>query len=341
MPNYSKLSKNLKENILAVLAGSNTNSQLNQLVAVSHTLAHSFLASKATAGTLVSVYGLNISDLAYDCIAEIFQKDSDGNYVQLFSYFNGLSLTTAREEEILAHLRRLVFSKVNQGVYRLYSEADSSLAKILRNIKIAIGSLKNFTEIERFGEPCISPSLCDTLEDYPAIDREMLERQFVKHTTGREHIPELLAKLALFLREQNEQCRIVPFVMVGILFRTIYTCRQDFPEQMVMADAELVDSDTSATIKTVCNAIRKKNESKYVAGGKVTPEMFEKYFLVLEEELCEKFMGKDGHDFSLYDSLKKLTPDLTSEDYKKKHRNRIEYLLKQVNKEAVKRLKDA
>jgi hypothetical protein len=338
---YRNLSKNLQEDILAILVGSHTNDHLNRLVAVSHTLANSFLASKATAGTLVSVYGLNTSDLAYDCIAEIFQKDSDGNYIQLLSYFNGLSLTTAREEEILAHLRRLVFSKVNQGVYRLYSEADPSLAKILRNIKIAVNSLKNFMEVERFGEPCIVPSLIDTLEDYPAIEREFLEQQFIKHTTGREHIPELLAKLSLFLREQNERCRIIPFVMVGVLFRTIYTCRQDFPDQMVTVDAELVGSDTSAIIEAVCRDTRKKNERKYVDDGKVTAEMFEKYFIVLEEELCEKFIGKDGYNFSLYESLKKLTPNLTKEDYKKNHRNRIEYLLKQVNKEVIKRLKDS
>ena len=223
MSKYLHLSENLRENILAILAGSHTHAQLNRLVAVSHTLANSFLASKATAGTLVSVYGLNTSDLAYDCIAELFRKDTDGNYIQLFSYFNGLSLTTARDEEILAHLRRLVFSKVNQGVYRLYSEADPSLAKILRNTKLAISSLKNFTEVERFGEPCIAPSLCDTLEDCPAIEREFLEQQFIKHTTGREHIPELLAKLSLYLREQNEHSRIIPFMMTGILFRTIYT----------------------------------------------------------------------------------------------------------------------
>ena len=340
MSKYLHLSENLRENILAVIAGSHTHNQLNRLIAVSHTLANSFLASKTTAGTLTSTYGMNTSDLAYDCIAELFRKDADGNYIQLFSYFNGLSLTTARGEEILAHLRRLVFSKVNHGVYRLYSEADPSLAKILRNIKIAVGSLKNFTEVERFGEPCITPSLCNTLEDYPAIEREILEQQFIKHTTGREYIPELLAKFSLFLREQNEHCRIIPFVAVGILFRTIYTCRYEFPDQVVSVEAELVESDTSAIIKTVCIDIRKKNERKYVDGGKVTAEMFEKYFQVLEEELCEKFIGKDGPDFSLYESLKKLSPDLTKEDYRKDHRNRIEYLLKQVNKEATKRLKD-
>jgi hypothetical protein len=338
--NYLHLSKNLKENVLAILAGSHTYDQLNRFIAVSHTLANSFLASKTTAGTLSSTYGMSTSDLAYDCIADLFQKDADGNYIQLLSYFKGLSLTAARDEEILAYLRRLVFSKVNQGIYRLYSEADPSLAKIIRNVKIAVNILKNYNEVERFGEACIVPCACDTLENYPIIDRDVLEQRFAALTTGRELVPELMAKLSLYLREQNEHCRVVPIITVAILFRSTYNCRQDLPNQVVMEDVELIASDTSATIKNACEDVKNKNLIKYVEDGKVSKEMFEKYFIVLEEELCEKFIGKDGHDFSLYESLKKLSPGLTKEDYKKNHRNKIEYLLKQVNKETVRRLKD-
>ncbi|MBI4810499.1 MAG: hypothetical protein HY800_03480, partial [Ignavibacteriales bacterium] len=111
-------------------------------------------------------------------------------------------------------------------------------------------------------------------------------------------------------------------------------------DQVVSVDSKLIESDTSAIIKKVCCEVLKKNERKYVDGGKVTTEMFEKYFHVLEEELCEKFIGRDGYDFSLYESLKKLNPELTKEEYMKNHRNRIEYLLKQVNKEVIKRLKE-
>ncbi|MBI5475393.1 MAG: hypothetical protein HY964_01490 [Ignavibacteriales bacterium] len=340
MSKYLNLLKNLRENILVVIAGSHRHDQLNRLIAVSHTLANSFLASKTTAGTLASTYGMSTSDLAYDCIADLFQKDADGNYIQLLSYFKGLPITTAKQEEVLAHLRRLVFSKVNQGIYRLYSEADPSLAKIIRNIKIAVNVLKNYDEVEKFGESSLVPSACNPLEHLPPIDKDLLEQRISAITTGRELVPELMAKLSLYLREQNEHCRVIPIVTVAILFRSIYNCRQDLPNQVVMEDVELIASDTSATIKNVCEDIKNKNQIKYVGEGKISEEMFEKYFIVLEEELREKFIGKNGHDFSLYESLKKLSPDLTKEDYKKNHRNKIEYLLKQVNKEAVKRLKD-
>src|SRR5271169_1856494 len=198
------IANGLRVIIPSILAGSHSRKDLNRLIGVSHSLAASFLANKATTESLISVYDLTTSDLAYDCIADLFQEDGDGKYRQLQAYFAGLSISTSHDEEILAHLRRLVFSKVNQSIFRLYSEADPSLSKILRNIKLAIHSLKNFEELDRFGEPCIVPSLCDTLVHLPPFECEELEHCFLQVTRGNELIPDLLAKLSLLLREQIE-----------------------------------------------------------------------------------------------------------------------------------------
>jgi DNA-binding transcriptional MerR regulator len=340
MYNHQTLSKGLRENLLSLIAGSGTREQINALVKVFHALAHSFLMSKATSEKLTSVSGLKISDIAYDCIAELFHQNDAGNYLQLQAYFAGLSLSASRNEEVLAHVRRLVFSKVNHGIYRLYSESDPSLAKILRNVKLAVNSLQNFVEMERFGESCLAPSLCETLEHFPPLERDELEQQFLGETTGREPIPELLAKLSLFLRNQNERCRIVPLVTAGLLLRTVYTRKQIERTSSVIEDANFVHSDAVAIIQRACASIRERAANKYVARGKVKEEVFEKYFVVIEESLCEKFIGSDGVDCSLYDNLKMQIPELTKEKYMKHHRNRIEYLLKQVNKEVVKRLKE-
>ena len=164
----ARLLAGLRENLRFMLAGSHSPAQLNCVVAVAHALATSFLLSKRSAGRLSVLHGLNHSDLAYDCIADIFQLNEGGTYVQLSAYFAGINLKLASEEETLAHLRRLVFSKVNHGIFRLYSESDPVLAKILRNIKLAIASLGSFVELQRFDESCIAPSLCETNEHLPA-----------------------------------------------------------------------------------------------------------------------------------------------------------------------------
>lgn len=339
MYNHSKLSIGLREILIAVLGNSCRREQLNQLIKVSHSLANSFIGSKTTAGNLSMVSGLTTSDLAYDCIAELFQQDSEGNYIQLKAYFAGLSIAMSRDEEILAHLRRLVFSKVNHGIFRLYSEIDPTLAKILRNIKIAINTLKNFTEFERFGEPCIAPCACNMLEKLPAFERDELHRFFIRDVSGRENIPDLLAKFSLFLREQTECSRVIPLVIAGILFRDVYAQKEVAYEEASFDDT-LLKSDAAALIKKVCREVENKTSRKYVGKGKVKSNIFESYFRVIEEVLIEKFIGMDGEDISLCEMLKNHIPGLTDAEYKAQHRNIIEYLLKQANKEAVQLLKE-
>ena len=340
MYNHRSLSTGLRESILSAINGSATREQLNRLVSVFHSLASAFLASKSTCGMLTHVSGLKTSDLAYDCIAELFQQNRDGNYIQLVSYFSGLQLSAARDEEILAHARRLVFSKVNHGVYRLYSQADPSLAKILRNIKLAVYSLKNFTETDRFGEQCLIPVLCDALEHLPPFQREELEQLFIPVTRGKEVIPELLAKLSLFLREQDRNCRIVPLILVGLLFRSVYNAKQSVHSNTVEIEDATVVRDTEDIISKVCRDLKTVTSKKYVEKKNIAGEVFEKYFHVMEEGLTEKYIGSNGQDFSLFDNLRRYLPDLTKEEYKKRHRNKIEYLWKLVQKEAVKRLKE-
>lgn len=286
------------------------------------------------------MHGLNISDLAYDSIAEIFQKDENGNYIQLCSYFSGLLLTSATDEEILAHLRRLVFSKVNHSIFRLYTEIDPSLAKILRNLKIAINTLRNFSEVERFGEPCIAPCMYDTLGHLPPISFEKLERDFIPYVKDYDNVPELLAKFSLYLREQEDHSRIIPMVTVGLLFRAVFVHTHETPTKAVEIDDVLLVDDSIKIIREACEQVQKKNKNKYVDRRKIDNEIYQNYFKVLEEALYEKFIGNDGHDFSLFESLKQYAPYLTKADYMKNHRNKLEYLLKKTNKEVIKRLKD-
>jgi hypothetical protein len=340
MYNHRNLSAGLRDNLSSVVYGTSTRDQLNQLVAVFHALASAFLASKSTCGMLSNVTGLKTSDLAYDCIAELFHQNKNGDYIQLVSYFAGLQLSSARDEEILAHARRLVFSKVNHGIYRLYSQTDPSLAKILRNVKLAVYSLKNFTETERFGEQCLTPVLCDGLEHLPPFQREELGQLFIPVTRGSEVVPELLAKLSLVLREQCERCRIVPVIHVALLFRSVYDTKRGIQKDSIQIEDAAIIRDTEDIIKKVCFELKSQMAKKYVDRKKFSEDIFEKYLHVMEEGLAEKYIGNNGNEFSLFDNLKRYLPDLTRDGYRKKHRNTIEYLWKLAQKETVKRLKE-
>jgi hypothetical protein len=335
----NRLSAEVRDSLLAASRGACSRAQLNVLVKVSHAMASAFLAGKSASLLLRSMHGLNVSDLAYDCIADLFARDDQGKLRQLEAYFSGLPAVSASDEELLIHLRRLVFSRVNHGVFRLCGEADPALAKILRNIKLAVATLKNFTETERFGEAHLRPSLCDALEEEPPFEPEELERRFLAVVTGNEMVPELLSRLSLLLREQTDRCRAVPLMAVGMLFRSVYEKKRLAPAEAVNADDTLVSADTEAIIRSACDAVKHKAREKYTASGKLSEAEYELYFHVIHDELCGKYLGGDGSKVSLFESMSRRMPGLGRDEYVRTHRNIVEYLLRLAQAEAEARLR--
>jgi hypothetical protein len=70
----------------------------------------------------------------------------------------------------------------------------------------------------------------------------------------------------------------------------------------------------------------KEYHPRYVGKKSVTEETFIGYFEVVEAHLRLKLIGGDGADFSFYEDLRTRLPGLSSEDYRKEHRARLEYL---------------
>jgi len=219
----------------------------------------------------------------------------------------------------------------------MYNEADPSLGKILRNIKLAVQGLHNFKEVERFGEPCVVPSACGTLEHLPEVDLSELEKQMRYHAHCAEHIPALLAQLSVYLREQTQHSRIIPLMMAAMVFRSLY---YDVPDDReITIDDQFTVRDASAILHHVCCRVMNETEPKYVGKKKVESHIFKKYFEVIEENLHATIIQQDGERMSFFTSLKSLMPELTEKEYKKNHKSRVEYLARLAHKRAVKELK--
>ncbi|MFO7846740.1 MAG: hypothetical protein R6V27_09285, partial [Balneolaceae bacterium] len=55
----------------------------------------------------------NLEDLAWDFIADLFQKNEGGELIVLAEYFKGRNLESLTDGDIQMELRRLVSSKVD------------------------------------------------------------------------------------------------------------------------------------------------------------------------------------------------------------------------------------
>ncbi len=60
---------------------------------------------------------------------------------------------------------------------------------------------------------------------------------------------------------------------------------------------------------------------------------------VIEENLTQTIIHQDGKDFSFYERLRSLQPELTKEEYRDTHKAILEYLARLTHKQAVKELK--
>ncbi len=330
----------IKPIINAILENNPSPNFISELIFLCRKIALVHLRRKALTGRLHSdICAIPLDDLAIDCIADLFQQDDDGNVVQIKSYFEGLSLENISDEDILTHLRRLICARVNQSIFRIYNEMDPSLGKILRNIKLAIQALHNFEIIDRFGENCIIPSKCETLEHLPVLDHDDLERQLRRTANGSESIPELMAILSRYFREQTYSSRIVSLMKVALIFRSIYSNRIDAEGQETNIEDQFIVGDISSIIHEVCRRMRLETETKYTKKKNVDPETFKKYFDVIEDNLYQTIINKDGERSSFYESLKSMMPGLTKEEYRKRHKSKVEYLARLTHKRAIRELK--
>ncbi len=333
------LLRDLRTSLTHILAHSHTKSELNHLIKVCHTLALIFLQHKVSEiNRDLRFHSLNNSDIAFDCIADLFQQSDDGGLVRLEVYFQGIDIQNSSDEELLSHLRRLVFSKVNQSIFRIYNESDPSLGKIIRNIKLAVQSIHNFEIVNRFDEICITPSGCDSLEHLPQLERGDIENHLRSDKHGGGTIPQQLAHLSLCLRQQSSFSRLVPVVGVALAIRSL-SQNQIEPTVFTVNDNHLDTLDSLALIRRACSKTHGETKPAYVGKGKITEDIFEKYFNVIEEHIVNRLVHNNGEGYSFYKGLQSYVPELNEEEYRRTHKSKLEYLARLTYKRAVDLLK--
>jgi hypothetical protein len=329
---HGALAHNLSQNLLAITSGTHTSDQLTAVIRVSHALSISCLHARHIPSVLKETHGLSVPDMAMDCIAELFEQDRNGSLVQLCAYFDGIPLESCSDEETLVHLRRLVFSRTSNGLFRFYNEADPTLGRVLRNIKLAVQSLKHFEEHDVCGEPSIVPSACDSLRHLPPADRETLERSLAVAISGRQSVPSMLAQLSSYLRGQRLHSRLVSLIDVAVVFRALYTRPLLLPGLMESGSEQTLQMDVEKILQQVHRQAQTAAEKAYVSRGKMSSELLDVYFRVIDSGLRANFIEFDGADFSLFAALSREIPGLTKEAYRKKHRARLEYLSREAHK---------
>jgi len=165
----------------AILTGTYTHLDLREFVQLCYNLALPLVRKKVHSGKIkLEILGLTENDVVQDIFADLFRIDEGNNFPRLQKFFQESISDPDKlsEVELVHELWRLVCATVKHEMTRLYMEVDPTLAKILRNTKLAVEKTGLFEEIDRFGEKHLVPRDTDPHFELPPIDLEQLQTEF-------------------------------------------------------------------------------------------------------------------------------------------------------------------
>lgn len=339
MHGQMKFTPHDRRTIQAILDGTYTPLDVREFVQFCYLLALPLVRSRAHRGKLsFEILGLKEIDVVYDCLADLFRRDSEGSFVQVKSYFESQKIDPLKthEDEILLALRRLVFNRVHCSLVRLYSEADPVLGKILRNVMLELERSQLFEHRARFNETYLFVTNDDQLFERPPAPPEFLRVRFSQIVSVRDSIPAMVEKLHRVLIAQSDYHRAVPLVAAALLFKEAYAAGKDAEEAVASTYDDQSEQDEIGCVAViVCRSLATKTRDTYVGTGKRSAKVFEQYIETVREILLGEFCGQGADGVSYYEHLKTKMPGLSKATYAKRHRTVLEYLARQAKDDMI------
>lgn len=286
----------------------------------------------------ILTYYDRLEDLAWDCIADLFERDENGHFSQLETYFKNVEINAIHEGDLVSLTRRLIFSKVNDGLFRNHKNFDKSLSKIIRNLKLAA---KGHPEID-ITIVNNQTSLVFEIEenDGPSIPPEILEAWLFRHIEPKLNTKDILELVFELFRQNQVYNNSIPVVWLAQSIRHVYTkMNGDFKEVPAHSKPNFFNGELTAFIEQIIDLKKGDLYKSYVETGKISSTLFDHYLNAVVEILHDDFIEDDPVADSYFEHLAKYMPQLKKDTYREDHRQYLEYLVKIIRKDFTNEVK--
>ena len=288
----------------------------------------------------IEIYPHNISSIALDFIAELFQRDEENKFFEIAEYFTEeRNIDKLSDEEILDEFRTIIFSKLNDGIIRLYRDRDPFLAKIIRNLKIAVKKSNRFYLFNRFGDLYIGDHTTDLDESKGVYPIDSLEKEFHFGNARSNKVIDYLETIFTTLH-QSEYRKFYSLMDVAFIIKRIVSRHNDSFQTLFQLDEDLHDIDVRSIVNSSLVELKEELHLKYVVKNKLDEIEFSGFYNALNEFVERTYIFTDGHDLSHFDYLKNHMPTITHEEYRRHHRVYFEYMTKLAKKHIESNLKE-
>lgn len=329
----AELTKKLRYLIKSFIFGFPSINEINELVNISHKIALAYLRTKFLSNKYVeNRFGINIDDLAFDVIADIFARDNNGKFVEIDKYFKQFgNLPVLSDDELFAGLRRLVFSATNVRFFKIYGELDTALSKIIRNLKITLKNHSSVKVIVHNEENFLAPRNTENLLlDLPFIPEEILSPEFYDRVSSKSSLRDMLTAIGDVLEEQKNYKKIASMIEVAILIKEAYATDSlnKMGNEEISAEQTIFNEQIKSIAQEVVSSLKTQYSSRYVEKEKLLKTEIAAIFNATEEIIINHFCSGDGDLASYFSIVQKHSNDLTKDIYLSKYRVILEYLAK-------------
>jgi hypothetical protein len=328
---------NLKEAFIICLSGKQKFAECRYIIDYAHTIALAYLRMKISSGHLYTHSGEPLEDLAWDFIAELFERDDNHSFVVLNEIFSAQDLKVAHVEEVEHQFRRVIITKVDDNIFRSNGEKDLSLKKIIRNLKNAVNNTGATRQIEvHHGYLLINN--CLNGNSQPLLSpTDILEIELCHRLRDTMQMPEVLAEVVDILETFRLHQNKISLVAVAICIRKAFVhVNDEVKKTHVGKDSEeaLHQKSLLKRIEKSADQVKKTVGRKYVKKGVLNAEELHHFMLAVKQILKLEFVEK--HDeANHFDCLASIIPSLDYEEYRKNSRQVLEYLVKKTRSEIL------
>lgn len=324
----------IRKELGLLLSGVYSEKDLNRVVEFFKRYAVGYIRMKRKVGNSFCRID-DIESVAYSSISELFSRDADDRFPNLERYFGSKPVGRLPDHELEPEIRRLIFTKVNDYLYRRLGDYDPSLKKIIRNIKSAFasGDFDRYTEISG-NTVYLKSHICeDTL---PELPHELLEIYLCSRINRSSMIPEILAAAIEIIDRQELYQKRIGITALALSIRNSFIALQNHHEQEENRTMRtILNGDLEKFIGISKKNVQEKISAKYLKSGKMDRDEMQSYFSAAADILNDQFVDEKQFKDSQFEYLNSYMKNLDYEQFRNLHRKRLEYFVKLVRVEMI------
>lgn len=320
----------LKSTLATLAGGKAAHRDVLSVVQVSRAIVTAYLNVKMSSlGFLYQSQGLSETDLAYDCIADLFRSNDGQHYPKVEAFASSLHapLIDMPPVEVFIAFRGFLTRVARGHIADLFYLSDPVGGRIHRNIRECVQShagLKLFDTPEGLYLTVDPEMRSGTAAEFPReeLERELFSRIDHKRGTGRllHQVHEILAG------DERFSGRIRLFDLVQI-FKRIFGA--DHPEHLAEPKSDfdgLSEADIGILRDRTLKTTKEKIFLAYLGSGKLTRREAMALYQTVADVIDGWIEGSDG-TMSLYNRLT-VHLETDSGKYGERYRAKLEYLVK-------------